>query len=590
MIEPRIYRAAFVPAVLAIVLVMFSLESRPPPLSQGLAADVVFEGAGAATTANGLLQAAPDRRPGKSGDRRAAALVASSFRERGFTTQVDRFSSHDRDLVNVVGRRAGTTRRQIVVVADRDATGVPDAAGSASDTAALIQLARVFQGRPSGKTLVLASVDGSSLGQVGTARLAGQLGDPGLVDGVIAMSDLGYGGRGTPSVVSWSNGTGRAGLRLVRTAAASVRDETGRVAAGASPAGQVARLAFPLGLGAQGALLDGGYDAVRITGGGELKDTAGTRAGAIDSDRLGSLGRAVLRTVTALDEGRGTPKGPATYVTAVSQVMPGWVLSVLAVALILPALVATVDAFARVRRRREPVLAWIAWLGAAVLALVVALGLAYFLGLVGAIDAPSAPVSPALYPVGVGPIVALVALVGVAALSWWGLRRFAVTTDPDLRDTAAPGAAVVVSLALVAYVIALWLVNPFSALIMVPALHLWMLAALVDPAPSRRGRIALVLGGLALPLLLVIYDLAVLSVNPVGGAWYVLLLVTGGHLGLVSALLGCMFVAILGSVCSIALSTPPPPAAPERIVPKVRGPAGYAGPGSLGGTDSAMRR
>ncbi len=589
MIEPRIYRAAFVPAVLAVVLVMFSLESRPSPLSQGLAADVVFEGAGATTTAKRVVDAAPDRRAGKLGDRRAADLVAAAFRKRGFTVQVDRFSSHERNLVNVVGRRAGTTRRQIVVVADRDASGVPDAAGSASDTAALIQLARVFQGRPSQRTLVLASVDGAALGQVGAARLASSLGDPGLVDGVIAMSGLGYHG-GKPSVITWSNDTGRAGLRLTRTAADSVREETGTVAGRASAGGQIARLSFPIGSGAQGVLLDDGYDAVRIAGGGELQDTAGTRPDAIDPNRLGALGRSVLRTVTALDQGRGRQKGPDTYVTAVSQVMPGGVLSILGLALILPALVGTVDAFARVRRRRAPVLAWLGWVGAAVLGLVVALALTHFLALVGAIDAPSAAVAPALYPVDVGAVVTLVGLALVAALGWVGLRRVALAVEPDLGDAAAPGAAVVVALTLVAAALVLWLVNPFSALIMVPALHLWMLAVLIEPAPSRRARLGLIAGGLLLPLLLVIYDLAILSVNPIGGAWYLLLLVAGGHVSLVSAVLGCVFVATFGSIVAIALSKQPEPPPPARILPTVRGPAGYAGPGSLGGTESGFRR
>ena len=50
MIEPRIYRAAFLPTALAVVLVMFSLESRPPPLGQGLPADVVFAGQSAVAT------------------------------------------------------------------------------------------------------------------------------------------------------------------------------------------------------------------------------------------------------------------------------------------------------------------------------------------------------------------------------------------------------------------------------------------------------------------------------------------------------------------------------------------------------------
>ncbi|HYI35164.1 MAG TPA: hypothetical protein VEX39_01045, partial [Thermoleophilaceae bacterium] len=182
MIEPRIYRVAFVPAILAVVLVMFSLQSSPKELEQGLPADVVFEGAGAATTANRLVDSARDRRAGTPGDRRAAAEVARAFRERGFTVEVDRFERDEKQLVNVIGRRAGETGKQIVVVADRDASGVPDAAGSASDTAALMELARVFEGRPSEKTLVLASVDGSALGQVGATRLIRSLPDPDQVE------------------------------------------------------------------------------------------------------------------------------------------------------------------------------------------------------------------------------------------------------------------------------------------------------------------------------------------------------------------------------------------------------------------------
>ena len=75
----------------------------------------------------------------------------------------------------MIGRRAGRSRRQIVVVAARDAAGGPDAAGSAADTAALVELARVFEGRPSNKTLMLASVDGSTLGDVGVTRLLDEL-------------------------------------------------------------------------------------------------------------------------------------------------------------------------------------------------------------------------------------------------------------------------------------------------------------------------------------------------------------------------------------------------------------------------------
>ena len=44
--------------------------------------------------------------------------------------------------------------------------------------------------------------------------------------------------------------------------------------------------------------------------------------------------------------------------------MPGWAISLLVAALLLPPLVASVDAFARARRQREPVARWFGWVGA----------------------------------------------------------------------------------------------------------------------------------------------------------------------------------------------------------------------------------
>ena len=589
MIESRIYRVAFVPAVLAVVLVMFSLQSSQAPLEQGLPADVVFEGAAAQTAAQRIVDAAPDGRAGSPGDRRAAWLVANAFRQSGFTVEADRFQRDQDDLVNVIGRRAGESGRQIVVVADRDASGVPDAAGSASDTAALLQLARVFEGRPSQKTLVLASVDGSALGQVGATRLLRSLPDADRVEGIVTVSELGYGGSDPPAVIGWSGTTDRTSQRLQRTAAESVREEAGSLAPATGTAGQVARLSFPVGIGAQGVLLGGGYDAVRIAGGGEREDTSGT-GDAIDRNRLGSLGRVVLRTVNALDGASGDSGRPSAYVTVASQIMPGWVLAVLALTLILPALVAAVDAFARVRRRRSPITPWLGWLAAGVFAFVVGLGLANLLDLFGAVEPPTAPVSPDLVPVDAGALGVMAGVVMVVVGSWLLLRRVVVAADPELAAPAAPGAAVALTLAMTAGTLALWLVNPFSALIMIPALHLWMLATLVAPPPGRRTRLALVAGGLVLPMVLVVYQLSVLGLNPIAGAWYLLLLVTGGHIGLVSSLLGCLFAGVLTGVVAVALSPPPEAPRPPREVPKVRGPASYAGPGSLGGTDSALRR
>jgi len=587
-IEPRIYRVAFVPALLAVVLAMFSLESRPRPLRQALAADVVFEGPQAAASTRAVLAAARDRRVGSRGDLAAARLVAGRFRARGFEVEADRFEHDAKQLVNVIGRRAGKSRRQLVVVAPRDAAGVPDASGSAADTAALLEIARVFEGRPSEKTLVLASIDGSALGEGGATRLAEELGDPALIDGVIAFSGLAT-GSGPPRLETWSNDTTTAGIGLQRTVAESLRQEVGSVGGRPSVAGQLARLAFPIGIGGQGPLLAAGFDAVRISGDERLPGAS--PGGELDEERLEALGRALLRSVAALDGGQTPEPGPAGHVIVARQVMPGWVLSVLALALLLPALVGSVDAFARARRRREPVGAWMLWLAAGVGPFAIALTLVYALVLTGAVPAPpESPVAPGRFPLdgaGAGALGLVSATIGLA---WIGLRLLALRAYPGLVDRAAPGAGVVVSLVLALAALALWVINPYAALILAPAVHLWMLATLLEPPPPRKLALALVVLGLLLPGLVVLYDLLALSVGPLGGAWYLLLLIAGGHVDLLLALVGCVLVGVLGSVISIASSKPPERAASVPDTHSVRGPAGYAGPGSLGGTTSALPR
>ena len=563
MIEPRIYRAAFVPALLAVVLTMFSFESRPRPVPQGLAADVLFDGNQAADLANRIASEAPDRRAGTRGDRATAALVADAFAARGFgggggsRPVVQRFSHAGDQLVNVVGRRAGSSRRQIVIVAARDAAVVPDVPGTAADTAALMQLARVFQGRPSRKTLVLASVDGSNLGQVGARELVAELPRPGLVDAILVISDLGARTHDGSFLQAWSNDSTRAGIGLQRTVADSIRQELGTPVGETGTFGQLARLSFPIGIGDQGVLLEQGYDAVRISGSGELPPDGNGPPEALEPDRLGSLGRATLRTITALDEGARPEHGPESYIQAVSQVLPGWVLSLLAGTLLLPVLVASVDAFARARRRHVDVLRWMRWIGAWVAPFLAALALAQFLALVGATPSPPpAPVPPEVLPLDGA---ALGVLAGVAVgmgLALFLARWLAVRPDRELEGEPDLGAGVALGLTIAAGSLLLWLVNPFAGLLVVPAAHLWMLLALTRPLPGRRVRIALIAVGLTPAVLVAIYYMFALSVDPLSGVWYLLMLVTGHSVGLLTSLIACVMLAAACATVETAIRWP----------------------------------
>jgi hypothetical protein len=593
-IEARVYRAAFIPALLALVLAMFSFQSRPRPLPQGLAADILFDGREAARLAARIATEQPDRRAGEPGDRATAELVARQLEGRGFQPdQIERqrFTHAGRTLENVIARRAGGSRRQIVIVAARDAGAVPDGPGSASDTAALLELARVFEGRPSRKTLVLASVDGSTLGEVGTERLISELGSPGFVDAVLVMSSLGS-DSSDPSVQAWSNDSRRVGIGLQRTVADSIRQELDQSDGGTGALGQLARLAFPIGIGSQGVLLAEGYEAVRISGSGELPPDGDGPVEAIDEDRLGALGRATLRTVTALDQGRRPPHGPESYVLAVSQVLPGWVLSLLAGTLLLPVLVASVDAFARARRRRIEVLPWLRWLGGWVAPFLAGLALAELLALTGATPSPPpAPVAPALLPLDGPALGVLGGVVAAMALALGLARWLAAWPDPRLKVPDEPGAAVALVLAIAVGSLILWILNPYAGLLAVPAAHLWMLAVLIRPVPSRRARLVMVVAGLLAPLFVTVYYLFSLSLDPLHGAWYLLMLVTGDGVSLALSLAGCLLLAAACATVELTWRIPAEeePAPGERG-PSIYGPGAYAGPGSLGGTRSALRR
>ena len=593
MIEPRIYRAAFIPAVLAAVLVMFSLENRPRPVPQGLAADVLFDGDIAHRELRTIVARHPDRRPGGLASAAVARDLAERFRaleQEGFETSVDSWDENDERLVNVIARRPGASRDQIVIMAARDSQSVPDATGSAADTAALLELARVISGRPSRKTLVLASVDGSTLGDAGARRFARTAEDRDRIEAVIVLSNLGASEARGPLVIAWSNDDSRGSIGLQRTTTASLREELGAEPSEEGALGQLVRLAHPLGLGAQGPLLADGIEAIRVSGSGELPPPDDQRGlEDVNVDRLGQLGRATLRLASALDGAADAPEhGPSSYVAVARKVLPGWVLGILAGALLFPALVASIDALARARRRREVPPGWWRTIALWSLPFLAAVAMAELLVLFDqAPDAGAAPSPPGVHPLDGGALAALGACAATALLVWLLVR-------PRLRRrfeaAGSGGAAATSAIALGVAVLAVWVLNPYAALFLLPALHVWMLAMLSGARLSARGAVAVVLAGLLVPLVAAVVYLDRLSLDPLEGLWYLWVLVTGHAVSPVTTLLACICAAVGAATLSVIAARvgTPPPLEPEA--PRVRGPGGYAGPGSLGGTPSTLSR
>jgi hypothetical protein len=408
----------------------------------------------------------------------------------------------------------------------------------------------------------------------------------GPVEAVVVLTDTGVANARGTLLIPWSETTMRTGLRLQRTVGESLLQELPRGGAGRGPgtSGQFARLSFPLGIGDQAAFLDQGFDALRLSGSGELPPKAQP---APNADRLGAIGRATLRTLFAYDAGGAVRESPSSYLLVGQKLLPRWSVALLVASLLLPLLAAAIDSFARVRRRREPIVPWLRWLGAGLVPFLVALAVGEFLVLVGqAPDAPPVPLPPGVHPLDGAAGVTL----GVCTLFFiltWLVARPRLAGRLPAPDSPGAGAALALVLALAA--LAVWVVNPFAALALLPAFHIWLLVTASPVPPARPVGVGLVMLGLLLPALVAVTILARLSLGPVSGLWYGFLLVTGHHVGLYTTLVGAVLSTCFAAALRIAVARKPQRREPDASG-SVRGPGGYAGPGSLGGTESALPR
>jgi hypothetical protein len=618
-LDGRIYRAAFLPLLFALAIAGFSLSDRPAPLTSNLAPDA-FDGARASAELRSLAARFPDRRPGGSGDRELAAYVAARLRALGGTAGGGfSVATHDvqaqtiegsRTLITVVARRPGTTGEQpLAIVAHRDGAGPAGSDPAAlSATAVLLELARVFAASETQRTIVLVSTSGGSGGDAGARDFATHAdewaGAP--IDAALALGDLAAPRASSPFLASLSEAPGAAPALLTRTVAQAVAQQAGVVPATPTLLDRLAQLSFPLAAGEQGPLLARGVPAVLLQAGSELPPASEAPP---SEARLEGLGRSVLSAVYALDSGpevAGAAGALETSLPIQRKLLPEWAVRLLVATLLLPPLLTAGDGLARLRRSRERSIAtWMLWVLACGLPFLAAALLAMLLGGLGAIAAPRPPVSSGALPLGGSGVEALLAVALVLLLAWlaWPalLRRLALPLRPS---AAAAGLALVLVLCVLAVVV--WAIDPFTALLLVPALHLWLLLAAPDrPALGRSavGRLALwplalvALGAAPLALLIAFYARH-LHLGVGGVAHTALLLLASGRVGIPGAVLWSAAAGCLAAALLLALTPPragqptvggPDDGADQPEPVPIRGPLSYAGPGSLGGTDSALR-
>ncbi len=591
MFDPRIYRAGFLPALAAFVALLFSLEPTPEPIEAPLTTS--FEGGPATREARTIATLAPSRTPGSSDDELLAGRVQERFEGiPGGEVSVQKVDSSwdgaDVSLKNVLLTLPGDLEDVLLIVAPRDSAEGPAAAGSASDTAVLLALADDLGGSRHNRTIVLASTSGLANGGAGVRALVDQLEAPAGIEAAIVLAHTGLKDGSPPFVYP---GVARPEsplprLRLTAEQLATVQFE--QKAAEGGGWSDLSRLAFPVGIGEGAALDEEGVDAITVSGGGERPpDLTGSEPDSISGATIQASGETALELILAIDD---TPAGalaggPGTYVRIGDNLLPAWTLTLLTLTLLLPSLLAAGDVFLRDRRRSPRAAARaVPWALERALLPLAALLLVYLLGLVGLLPDPDFPYDPGRYPPGGEGPLAIVAIVLAIALAALLIRPFRTPLDTEPQTLAA-----MAGLLICASIAVIWISNPYLALLLAPAAHVWLLPARAS-GPPRKPLIALLCVLVLLPTLAA--GLTAGSALELGWAapWHLLLLIVGGQFGLLLPLSWCVLLG--GLLCCVAAANVDLRlnAMPEPAHQRVRGPSGHAGPGSLGGTPSGISR
>ena len=506
------YRGTWLLVALPLLIAAFSVE-RPSALPASL--QPTFDASSALTLAGELAHLYPNRAPGTAGAQGASRWLTDKMKLYGFEPQVDDFERTIpgrgrvplRNLAFVI---TGRSPDAIVVMAHRDDSGLAAGANdNASGTAALVELARPY-GTPPGApaqparpehTLIFLSTDGGSFGGLGAARFAEATPYRSRVVAVVNLDSIG--GPGPPRLEIAGDQARSPAPVLVETAAARIAEQTGSAPGRTSALGQLTDLAFPFSLYDQAPLVGRGFPAVTMTTAGDRPPASfGDTPERLNRKHVADIGSAAQGVVASLDAGLELARGTRSYVYLGQRLIRGWAIQFSLIAMLLPFIVATVDLFARCRRRRiaiAPALrayrsrlgAWL-WAGA----------MFVLLGFAGVWPGGAArPLNPETPAAGDWPMLGLLLLLCLSVPAWLVARaRLAPRRPATAEDELAGHTAAMLALGVVALLVVA--TNPFALLFLLPSLHIWLWL----PHLRDRGigaRLGLLAAGLLGPFILI---------------------------------------------------------------------------------------
>jgi len=581
-INSRLYRGTWLLVGIPLLIAAFSV-GKPPALRAAVPTlPPAFDKLRAVALAGDLAQTFPDRSPGSPGADSARQWFADQVANLGLRVRREPFSATIPGrgrvrLENLIVTIPGRSPQALAVLAHLDNVGTgPGANDDASGIAALIELARSYATSgnvPSGAsivspahTLFFVATDGGEFGGLGANRFASDFHDR-IVTAIVLDS---IAGQATSRLVIAGDTARNPSAGLVETAAARIQEQAGAQPRRPSGFAQLLDLAFPFTLYEQGPLLARGVGALTVTTASDRRPaTFSDTPGRLNGGRLAQIGRSTQELLRALDQGAELVQGTSSYVYLGARVIRGWAIQLVLIAALLPFVIATIDLFARCRRRHLPIapalrsyrsrLVFWVWVGA-VFELFSLLGV-----WPGGAALPLAPHSLAARH---WPLFGLLGLAALGAVGWVVARARLVPRRPvGIDDELAGHTAGLLALGVVGLMVVA--TNPYALILVLPSLHAWLWLPQVQSRPHWLRASVFALGFLG-PLVLLISFASRYGLG-LDAPWYLAELVAVHYVTIPTFAIGLAWLAVAAQLAALAARRYAPyPSAADRDLGPIR--------------------